>query len=187
MIRGPNEPGTPPGPSEFLPQAAGIDEVGARLISPINRAAFDYWLHCRERSGLDLPRREDIDPLEMRSFLTHVVMLDVQPEPLDFCYRLIGGTVRYHLRSNHTGLWMSAIPHQKPPSRMFDVCATVVRRRMPVIGDIPYIGPHTEIRTPEDLLMPLSNADGEVAMLFICIDYFRKDGRLAEEPSRAIG
>jgi hypothetical protein len=78
---------------------------------------YSYW-----RSKLidgRLPRRSDINPIDIPRLMPHAVMLDVKREPeFDFRYRLIGTYVAEHLYTDHTGSWFSEIEHQKQTSQI---------------------------------------------------------------------
>lgn len=53
------------------------------------RPLLDYWEARRDDRAA--PRRSDIDPLDLPpSLLPHVLLIDVQRDPLDFRYRLAG-------------------------------------------------------------------------------------------------
>src|SRR3546814_3151839 len=79
--------------------------------------------------------------------------------PLDFHYRLIGTKMDEHMLGRYTGLWMSQIPHQRSPSRVWTNCRRVALEGRPLSGDTPYVGKGKEFLTTEDLLMPLSDED----------------------------
>ncbi|HEX6980222.1 MAG TPA: PAS domain-containing protein [Alphaproteobacteria bacterium] len=55
---------------------------------PRLRELYDYW--HRVRGARDVPLRSDIDPLDMRGVLGHVVLFDVERDPIRFRYRLVG-------------------------------------------------------------------------------------------------
>lgn len=135
------------------------------LKSPINRSSFDYW--NKKRGKRRLPSRHDIDPAEIVEILPHVFLLDVQQVPLDFRYRLIGTKMDEHMTGSYTGLWMSQIPHQTAPSRIWDACRRVVEEIMPLSSDTPYVGKNKDFLTTEDLIMPLSDDGETVDMLFV--------------------
>lgn len=152
--------------------AAPLANLAQSLRSETNRRAFDYWMKLRgDRS---MPARSDIDPLDIRDILPHVLLLDVAHDPLDFRYRLIGTKVVSHLNNNHSGKWMSEIPHQKPPSVIWSSCAAVVTEKLPMTTEIPYMGRNKDFAVGEDIVMPLSNDDDLVNMLFVSVDFFRR-------------
>ena len=135
------------------------------LRSPINRQALAYWES--KRAGRAMPSRDDVDPAEMVGFLPYVFLLDVRPAPLDFRYRLIGTIMDEHMQARYTGMWMSQIPHQRPPSVIFDSCAQVVEARMPFSSDTPYVGKNKEFKRTEDIILPLSDDGEQVNMLLV--------------------
>ncbi len=139
------------------------------LRSPVNLFGFDYWK--RQRGSRSMPSRRDIDPAEITKILPHVFLLDVQQSPLDFRYRLIGTKMDEHMTQRYTGQWMSEIPHQAPPSRIWANCRRVVVERLPLSGDTPYVGRNKEFLTTEDLIMPLSDDGETVDMLFVTVGF----------------
>ena len=139
------------------------------LKSPINQFGFDYWL--RKRQGRLMPSRGDIDPMEITKILPHVFLMDVQHEPLDFRYRLIGTKMDEYMLARYTGMWMSEIPHQAPPSRIYANCRKVVMERAPFAADTPYVGKNKEFLTTEDLIMPLADDGERVDMLFVTVGF----------------
>ena len=150
--------------------AVAIAVFAARQLQhPTNQAAFAYWDEIR--AGRAMPSRADLDPADIRTILPCVFLLDVAQDPLDFRYRLIGTKMASHLNRNLTGSWMSDLPHQRPPSRIWSACARVVETRVPISSDTPYVGKHHAYKETEDLILPLS-ADGEtVNMLFVTADF----------------
>jgi hypothetical protein len=139
------------------------------LRSPVNRMSYEYWK--QKRGNRAMPARRDIDPAEIPKILPHVFLLDVRQQPLDFRYRLIGTKMDEHMLDRYTGLWMSQIPHQKPPSRIWANCRKVALEGRPLAGDTPYIGRGKEFLTTEDLLMPLSDDGRTVEMLFVTVAF----------------
>ena len=139
------------------------------LRSPVNRVSYDYWK--QKRAGRAMPARSDIDPAEITKILPHVFLLDVRQEPLDFRYRLIGTKMEEHMLERYTGLWMSQIPHQRAPSRIWANCRKVALEGRPLSGDTPYIGKGKEFLSTEDLIMPLSDGGATVQMLFVTVGF----------------
>ena len=140
-----------------------------RLISHINRASLSYW---EEKRGYRaMPSRRDLEPSEMTAFLPYVFLLDVQHDPLDFRFRLIGTIMDAHMTASYTGRWMSSIPHQAPPSTIWTSCERVVRSQTPLTSETPYVGKYREFKRTEDIIMPLSDDGRFVNMLFVTADF----------------
>jgi len=61
-----------------------LDSLG----DPGPKALYAYWQ--RKLAGRRMPARSDIDPLDLKTVLPTLVLLDVQRDPLDFRYRVAG-------------------------------------------------------------------------------------------------
>ena len=151
------------------------DRQFAELLSlrdPIIREGFDYW--CSKGWPARIPSRADIDPMEIPKLLPNVILLDVQAAPEDFRYRLIGTGVVHHLAEDLTGKWMSSLPHQRPPSRIWESCQKVVETGCPFLSSIPYVGPHAEYLYGEDIILPLAGENAQIDILLVFVAYIRK-------------
>lgn len=51
-------------------------------------------------------RRADFDPTDWASILAGIWMLDVQPDPIRFRFRLVGTSITTRLGRDPTGLWL---------------------------------------------------------------------------------
>lgn len=61
----------------------------------------DYWE--RKRSGRELPRRVDIDPVELKRHLGSLFLVEPLPDFSDFRYRLVGTSIVSILGRDPTG------------------------------------------------------------------------------------
>ncbi len=134
--------------------------------------AVAYWDHIR--GDRDVPTRADIDPADIPKLLPHLVLLDVFHEPRDFRYRLVGTTVEEFMNKYYTGVRMSELPHQRPPSQIWKSCCTVVGSRRPLFSAVPYVGPKKEFVRAEDVILPLAPPNEAVNMLLVAVGYIRK-------------
>ena len=153
------------------------DTMAARHATPTLLRGYEYWL--AKRGGRAMPARADIDPIEMRGLLPHVVLMDVLRDakpgwPLDFRYRLLGTVVDSHMSRRLTGLCMSDLPYQQPDSQMWRNFEWVVHERQPRLNRVPYIGPHRDFLTVVDLILPLSENGDHVTMLISVVDFVPK-------------
>ncbi|MBG04686.1 MAG: hypothetical protein CMM59_11505 [Rhodospirillaceae bacterium] len=147
-----------------------------KFKSPSVRRGYEYWRSkCKDGA---LASRSDLDPIEIPAILPHIILLDVEKNPRDFRYRLIGTLVCKHLLQDWTGTHMSEIEHQKPPSTIWLNCERVVDTRRPLKANTPYIGPYKEFLEAEDIILPLEGPDGSINMLFVLADYIRKENHI---------
>src|SRR3546814_8165607 len=86
------------------------------------------------------------------------------------------GAVEAHLTMRSTGRRRSEIPHQKPPSRLWENFSTVVETARPLITQVPYIGQHKDFLAAQDLITPLSEDGRTVTMLFNLVDFLPRHG-----------
>lgn len=103
-------------------QEEHVDAVGGFevIALPGLRALADTWQS--HRKGDDLPSRRDLDPSEFPALLPHIYILDREPAPVYWRYRLAGDEIHQSLqRISMRGCGLDEI---MPPS----VLPTVVRR-----------------------------------------------------------
>ena len=156
-------------------QMAGEDSAflaALQLRSPLIQQGYEYW--ARPGWPHVLPQRRDVKPFEIPELIRNMVLIDVLDNPRDFRYRLMGTAVTAHLEEDRTGQKMSEIPFQASPSRIWDTCQKVATEGCPILSDVPYVGPHSEFMTAQDLVLPLFDDNDKVRTLLIFVDYLSK-------------
>jgi hypothetical protein len=149
-----------------------MDGILTDINSPKLRNGLAYW--NEKRGDRLMPARADLDPMEMIPFLPNVILIDVLREPLDFRWRLIGTIVEEHMSMPYTGRRFSEFEGQREGSRIWSCSERVLTERRPVPTDIPYIGPKSDFTTIQDVMMPLSSDGESVDVIFIVVEYVRK-------------
>lgn len=146
---------TPSGtPSLDFARDAGL------IRDPNVRQFLQLWLDAN--AGGAKPGKEFLDPLRLRFLLGSLSLLEAQPDPLRFRYRLVGTDIVQRLGHELTGKWLDE--HPDPAWRPFLLKgATMVHHTaMPVYG-------HVQARVLgqdwllEVIAVPLFDADGNVA------------------------
>lgn len=135
---------------------------------------YEYW--NAKRGDRAMPARGDLDPIEMKLILPHVVLMDVLRDarpgwPLDFRYRVMGTAVDAHMSRRFTGLHLSEVPHQQPDSQLWQNFERVVQGQQPQFNRVPYVGPHRDFLSMVDLILPLSTDGSSVDMLMSVVDF----------------
>ncbi len=143
------------------------------------REAEEYWNSIR--GARLMPARADIVPEAIVKLLPNVILMDVSRDPLNFRYRLIGTEIERHSAGNHTGKWITDIPERAPPSNVWDNLQAVIEERRPSTRSVPYVGRHQDFITTRQITMPLSSNGTDIDMLFLVIDYIKKN--IGEAPS----
>jgi hypothetical protein len=138
------------------PQFAEFSNSPDGITSPRIRRLIAYW--NSKRHGGALPRREDIDPGEIRDLLPNIVLVDIE-QPFRVRYRLVGTRVADFNRIDFTGRYLDELhwDGQGRYSRAYHLAST---GREPVFGfdSWPLARDHTG--RSEIVLLPLSG-DGK--------------------------
>lgn len=146
-----------------------IDPDVEELRSPVTRKALRYW---RSRCDGDrLPRRQDIDPAELKSILPNMCMLAVLDDGKDYLFRLLGTRMREFLSDDYTGRKLSEVEALQPSEKLVENFSTCLTTRQPILANTPYVGPKKEIAELEDIIMPLSDCGTVVDRLMIVVDF----------------
>ena len=122
------------------------------------QSIYRYWLS--KHQGGRLPRRADIDPLELRQLMPQITIVEVVPDERRYVYRLVGTKdveVRGQDPTGKSVLDGFFGPSVEDVLHCYD---TVVKTRAPHYDDEPYVT--ADHRNPNDasLFLPLSD-DGE--------------------------
>jgi hypothetical protein len=149
------------------------------VASPITEArlcqAHDYWR--RKAAGRAMPRRGDIDPIEIPQMLPDVMLVDVLPDGR-YRYRLIGTENTQAHGINATGRFLDEVlpgPEYKDHViALYDEC---VGSRRALYSECLFMSPRQ--RAPERhtkvLFMPLSEDGDSVNMVFVMQVFFYID------------
>lgn len=129
------------------------DVEAAAIPHPKLRALFEYW--DGKRNGRTFPARASIDPVELRSLLPNVLLVDVEHDPLRFRYRLVGTELTAVLGQELRGRYVDEMPVW---FRKFAEAAyrQVVDARAPTYSDINTVENFWPVRYSR-LLLPLSS------------------------------
>ncbi len=122
-----------------------------------NQALYDYW--SGQRDSDKLPARGDIDPVDMRFILGHILIVDVLRDPLNFQYRLVGSGISTDLGFDLTGQKLTE--HPDPTYRRFatEIYTRVVETVTPLVVQVDAMI-DGRIRRYEAVVLPLA-VDGE--------------------------
>jgi hypothetical protein len=136
-----------------------------------------YWES--KRGQRFAPRRADIDPAELVAFLPRLLLADVQRDPLEFRYRLVGTAICAMHGAEFTG----KSPRDFEPAALGTVIhehyCDVVRRREPTLY-LLQLDTHVQSRSYARLLLPLSEDGREVTMLMALDSQEQNTGALRE-------
>jgi len=152
--------------------------------SDLLRRAYEQWLE--RRGPREMPAWAALQGPGLEAYWQSTLLFEVlqdaenAAQPLDFRYRHVGRRIRAISNDDYVGRRLSELPHQKPPSRVWDHLAAAVEARAPVRGELPYVGRSREVGRVFHVVLPLSDDDAVVNWLVVVIDFGLS--RLAEKP-----
>jgi hypothetical protein len=150
------------------------------LCSPRITRFWTYW--NEKRDGRRMPARADIDPAQISDLLPYIVLTEVLEQPPYLVYRLVG-TKQVAVRGRDpTGqpVCDNYIGHHEGDTgdEVLLNYRLVIERQTPVYDYNSITGPDGDgtsfdtgpVRERGTLLLPLSNDDTHVNMIFCCAD-----------------
>ena len=154
---------------------ASLADFAAQIREPRLRRLYAYWL---ERKGARrYPARRDLDPVDLRYLLGHLMLLDVLRDPLRFRFRLHGTEITSRVRYDLTGKFLDELPD--PPYRDYAIarCEGLIASGEPQVirRDRTLDGQPWDY---EALWLPFSEDGSEITMLLCAMVYFDRQRRL---------
>jgi hypothetical protein len=129
------------------------------------RALYRYW-HSK-RNGRLMPSRRDIDPLEMKPWLAHLMLVDVLPTEPRYVYRLVGTGEVAQRRYDPTGRPVSEAFFSGTAEETLSCYDAVVKSRQPFFLNAPYSTPFGKLAHDDIIFLPLSDDDEIVNMILV--------------------
>ena len=138
------------------------------IETPCLRQLYAYW--DARRAGREFPARRDIDPLDFRSALGHVMLLDVIYEPLRFRFRLHGSELALRAGYDMTGKMVDELPNAANRATLIGRCRVLIEARQPlVVLNERLLG--KRIFGYEAVWLPLSSDGRTITMLMAGLVY----------------
>ncbi len=138
----------------FDPDSIGFEKL---------RALYDYW-NSKRREGA-LPRRRDIDPVEIPHLLPIIYLLGVEHDPRRFRFRLVGTDIIRWFGRDATGLYMDEPNYGRAVEAIQPHYEAVVETGEPRCD--PHLSPQLDARYRNytRLICPLTVGSSRVDML----------------------
>ncbi|HZB90275.1 MAG TPA: PAS domain-containing protein [Stellaceae bacterium] len=142
------------------------------IETPCLRQLYLYWE--ARRGNREFPARRDLDPLDFRFALGHIVLIDVLYTPLRFRFRVHGSELSLRAGYDMTGKMAEELPDPKNRARLIERCRGLVERPRPLrVADQWPLG--KRLFSYEAVWLPLGEAGRPVTMLMAGMVY--RDGR----------
>ncbi len=157
------------------------------FTDPRLEQAYEYWR--RKAAGRKLPRRRDIDPIEIPKLLPDVMLVDVEPDGR-YRYRLIGTENTQAHGITATGRYLDEVlPGPEYRNHVLALYDESVQKKQALYSECLFLSPerlaperHTKV-----LFMPLSE-DGEtvnmvfVLQIFLYIEHGTRERHFLDSP-----
>jgi len=132
-----------------------------------------YWLKlCPSTDGV-YPSRKDIKVTDLRNRMAHIAILDVETDPLDFRYRLIGTRLREFLHRDYTGQSLSELEGKGPGSEIWTIFDRVRTSGDPLYCQVPYVGPKADFKQASTLYLPLASDNNTIDKIMLVAHFQR--------------
>ena len=132
------------------------------------RQVYRYWEE--KRRGRLIPSRADIDALEMKDFLAHVVLIDVERSPQRYRIRLMGTAFADQYGEEVTGKYLDELDFGDAMKGVIAVYGRVVATREPgYTKATSYKKADGRIIRFERIALPLSEDGESVNMVLSCV------------------
>jgi len=129
------------------------------------KAIYRYW--DGKRNGRTMPSRRDIDPLDMKSWLPHLMLIDVLPQEPRFVYRLVGTGEVAQRRRDPTGKPVAEAFFAPEAAQALARYEHVAATRTPFFWNAPYQTPNGRTAHDDIVFLPLSDDDSHVNMIMV--------------------
>jgi hypothetical protein len=157
------------------------------FTDPRLEQAYEYWR--RKAAGRKLPRRRDIDPIEIPKLLPDVMLVDVETDGR-YRYRLIGTENTQAQGVTATGRYLDEVlPGPEYRNHVLSLYDEAVQKKQALYSECLFLSPgrlaperHTKV-----LFMPLSQ-DGEtvnmvfVLQIFLYIEHGTRERHFLDSP-----
>ena len=163
-----------PGPPQ-VETPADTPTTPSPITDPRLQEALDYWRH--QSAGKTMPRRADIDPLDIPKLLPDVMLVEVLPSGR-YRYRLIGTENSDAHGINATGRHLDEVlPGPEYKAHVLGLYDECVRSQRPLYSECLFISPQQ--RSPERhtkvLFLPLSEDGLTVHQVLVVQVFFYMD------------
>src|SRR5262249_43148132 len=105
-------------------------DLQAKLETPCLKQLYAYW--DARRAGRALPARRDIDPLDLRFVLGHVMLIDVLRDPVRFRFRLHGSELAFRAGYDMTGKLVDDLPNAENRAILLGRCRLLLETRQAI-------------------------------------------------------
>jgi|SRR5579864_1410049 len=132
------------------------------LDDPLQRQMYDYWQ--RKRVGRRMPRRRDIDPVDIPRLLPNILISEVVPSSgrARYRYRLAGTAIVRAFGRDPTGHFADDLTNGAYRDFIMGLHRTVSEERRALFCESRYLAQREYHMVAKRLLLPVSEDDDRV-------------------------
>ncbi len=146
----------------------------SQIESALIRQFYVYWRSkCREGA---IPRRADIDPVEIPKLVPNLLIADIEYKPFRVKYRLVGTNVVEATGFEFTGRYLDEIVLADDEGPFLECYRTACDSRLPVQTRIKWHLGDDTVREYDICILPLSD-DGITVNKAVSIECYENVGR----------
>jgi hypothetical protein len=141
---------------------AGFLEVCHPKVAGLYR----YW--DSKRDGRTMPSRRDIDPVELKEWLSSIILYDVLRDPvIDFRYRVVGTRIAVAMGRDLTGTCVREHAASEDQAYALVALTELIGRRTYRFRNDPIRGDRGTFLSRDRIYLPLSENGADVSMLLL--------------------
>jgi hypothetical protein len=138
--------------------------------TPILERLLSYW--NKKRAGRLAPTRADIDPVEIKKLLSHIMIVDLTTDPFRVRYRLVGTEITKVSHFDFTGHFLDQLSFESGDTMDWTDCyRQVAQSGLPGFGVVHWRTGDISRRWIEFLICPLSNDGITITQCIAAEDY----------------
>ncbi|WP_416899640.1 MAG: PAS domain-containing protein [Minwuia sp.] len=144
-------------------------------MGPKTQELLDYWNGLR--GDREMPSRKEIDPVDLRRLLPHIMITEIEPDTGRFLFRLVGTRVTVMYGNDNTGKYLDEVyfgRHREAITRSY---VTAYETRAPHHCWMKFTNREGLEFDMERLILPLSSDGQRVDKLISLLDIHENQPR----------
>jgi hypothetical protein len=122
-----------------------------------------------------MPARRDIDPIEMKSWLGNLMLVEFPPDPMQYRVRLDGVNLQQFYGKSREGRGVEVMTSEEERPIVLPQYIVVLERKQPAYYETEFVTSEGILTSQRKLLLPLSE-DGERVNMVLAGLYFDRVG-----------
>ena len=151
------------------------DDFEQTIADPLLLALYRYWR--RKAGDRRMPRRDEMDPIEMKPWLSNLALIEFMGSVETYWVKLEGTNIEAFYGNRRTGRGIEALTSESERELMMAQYCPVVEQGIPAFHEAEFENSHGQLSPHIKLILPLSD-DGVAMNMVIAGIYFKSPERL---------